>query len=950
MAIGFARVSIHTRTKGHSAVAGAAYRSGKSLLDLRTGLQHDYRDRHDVKHSEIILPPGTDEKFLNREFLWNTVESFEKRKDSQLAKDIVLALPRELSHEQQILLAHNFAQTQFVSYGLIADVSIHDHGDGNPHAHIYIPTRRVIGATLAPTKARDLNPEFATGKGGKSFVAEDEIWGNRWRDFQNQFFKEHNLTLEVDENHLVSQRHNGRIRGSEPHYLLEENALRKDISIEIALTDPLALINQLASRYPTFSEQKLQRFITKNSASPEQESKILAAVMSHPALIYLGYSEDGHKTYTSEMNFLKEAAIADYCKELFYKKSVPSSLGKLNKVIADYQLNSEQADALYHITSGRHLAAIVGRAGTGKSYMMRAANDYFTAASFKMHGMAVSGIAAKGLETASGIRSHTIAYYRRRIENNTWNLSKSDIVIMDEAGMTNLHDMHAVIQHVHQHDAKLILIGDHDQLQPINSSATFKAIIERIGFAELNQIQRQEKAGDRQATAWLAQGNIAKAIDYYQETNSITFAKSQQESDSLLIKDWANFLNHSLLQDQIILAHTNAHVNELNLQARSILLANKHLSDTNAFTYKTAKDEILLCAGDRLLLLKNDKNLDVQNGQLATVKTITRNKIIIELDHTKRIVTIDNRDYQDFTYGYAATIHKTQGATFKNVFVSIASAGWDRYLAYVALSRHKEKVKIYASQSNYKSLNALKTQLSRSPVHDGALDYPLMYGIRRGFDSDSLIKRFTQKLTSFSETIKDKWRFITDYEAFQKLAKHQRHMRDKHQSTALATKAALFANWHRSLGREWSEFLSNNNTSQSKTEAYRQELIHRTFEKNKLGSELFTEYPNYQKALSLNKIKKSTLEKAHRNYQRDLQKDSILEPDIQKRLLVAIESHEKCKTRFAKERSIKTIGNLIKDMEKSNQVTYFLAKNPGIATNYNKFKRLSMEHDLQHEK
>lgn len=161
MAIAFSRVSIHSRAKGHSAIAAAAYRSGTKLFDERTGITHDYSNRHDVVFSEVLLPQDAISEFSNREFLWNQAERAEHRRDAQLCKDVVLALPKELDLSLQIELTKQFAQTYFVDNGLPADIAIHDHGDGNPHAHILIPTRRLEKNQFSKYKARDLNPVFS---------------------------------------------------------------------------------------------------------------------------------------------------------------------------------------------------------------------------------------------------------------------------------------------------------------------------------------------------------------------------------------------------------------------------------------------------------------------------------------------------------------------------------------------------------------------------------------------------------------------------------------------------------------------------------------------------------------------------------------------------------------------------------------------------------------------
>lgn len=140
MAIYHYSVQLISRSKGQSAIAAAAYRAGVKLHDDRTGLSHDYSRKARVAHTEILAPENAPEWVGDREQLWNRVEAAEKRKDAQVAREVNLALPKELTLEQNLELLRGFVQEQFVNQGMVADMAVH-WLDENPHAHIMLTTR-----------------------------------------------------------------------------------------------------------------------------------------------------------------------------------------------------------------------------------------------------------------------------------------------------------------------------------------------------------------------------------------------------------------------------------------------------------------------------------------------------------------------------------------------------------------------------------------------------------------------------------------------------------------------------------------------------------------------------------------------------------------------------------------------------------------------------------------
>ena len=156
MAIYSMRMQVIGRSAGRSATAAAAYRSGEEIADERTGRTHDYTGKSDIYGSEILLPVGAPGWMGDRTALWNEVERVEKRKDAQLVREVMVALPAELTHAQKQTLTREYVRGEFTGKGMIADIGYHDFESHNPHAHIML-TMREVDAEGFGKKRREWN-------------------------------------------------------------------------------------------------------------------------------------------------------------------------------------------------------------------------------------------------------------------------------------------------------------------------------------------------------------------------------------------------------------------------------------------------------------------------------------------------------------------------------------------------------------------------------------------------------------------------------------------------------------------------------------------------------------------------------------------------------------------------------------------------------------------------
>ena len=214
MAIYHLCIKIISRGKGKSAVAASAYRSGEKIKNEYDGIVHDFTRKGGIAHTEILLPQNAPQEFSDRGTLWNSVEKIEKSKNSQLAREIEIALPRELDREKQIALVREYVKENFVKVGMCADIALHDKNDGNPHAHILLTMRplnkdKTWGANSKKEYILDENGEKVKLKNGNyktrkidtvdwNEQEKAEQWRKAWADITNKYLEENSIQEKVD--------------------------------------------------------------------------------------------------------------------------------------------------------------------------------------------------------------------------------------------------------------------------------------------------------------------------------------------------------------------------------------------------------------------------------------------------------------------------------------------------------------------------------------------------------------------------------------------------------------------------------------------------------------------------------------------------------------------------------------------------------------------------------
>ncbi|QPC93008.1 Ti-type conjugative transfer relaxase TraA [Mesorhizobium sp. INR15] len=769
MAIYHLHVKVIGRKAGSSAVASAAYRSASRLRDERIERSHDFSAKRGVVHSEVMLPENAPCAWSDRERLWNDVEAFEVRKDAQLAREVEFALPRELSQAQGIELARDFVQAEFVTKGMVADLNVHwdraEDGSPKPHAHVMLTMRSVDENGFGP-KVREWNQTELV-----------ERWRERWAELANERLAELDIDARIDHRSLEEQgiALEPQTQIGAPAQRIEGTGIdaggieadRAELHREIArnngariIADPAVALDAITHQQSTFTRKDIAKFSHRHSDGMEQFNKVVAAISNAPNLVELGMDGRGEDRFTTRQMIDTELHLHRAAERMDLDERHAVSDAHRDAALARAAqrgliLSGEQSDALAHITDGRGLGVVIGFAGTGKSAMLGVARQAWAAAGYEVRGAALSGIAAENLESGSGIPSRTIASMEHGWGQGRDLLTARDVVVIDEAGMVGTRQLERVLSHAADVGAKVVLVGDPQQLQAIEAGAAFRSIHERHGGVEIGQVRRQREDWQRDATRDLATGRIGAAISAYDAQGMVHQAATRDQARGELVERWDRDRQAHPEASRIILTHTNDEVRALNQAARERMRAAGDLSDD--VQVNVERGARAFASGDRVMFLRNERGLGVKNGTLGVIDEVSAQSMTVRTDDG-RSVRFDLKDYAHIDHGYAATIHKAQGTTVDRTHV-LATPGMDAHGSYVALSRHRDGMDLHYGGDDFATRDRLVRTLSRERAKDMAWDYEQAdpaqhYAERRGITFRERVVEIVRRIVP--EKLRDK--------------------------------------------------------------------------------------------------------------------------------------------------------------------------------------------------
>lgn len=893
-------------------------------------ITHDYTNKKGVVFSAILAPEFAPTWALDREQLWNKIQNeFDIRSNSQFTRDITLALPKELTVEKNIKLLQEFVHETLVKEGMIADVNLHNDNPDNPHAHIMLSTREIVqngaGEYTFGNKVRHWGRnEFLVHvrRMWAGYINKHLELEGIDQEVSHLSYKERGISFIP----TIKEGVGVYVDGSER---VEINKQIHEYNQDKLQANPLLVLDQIRKNKPVFTKEDIAKelFIVYASDRVIENDNIvgknvdervgqqslaryisaLDLVMSSERVVLLSDSDlAGRKLYTTieryelekdfteklvglkylENNHCLGVNIEDLDKKNLIEKA--KDILSFNKI--DFALSKQQREVVLDVLNGGNVSIVEGLPGAGKTSSMREVVRQYKKAGYNVLGLAVSSSAARELTNSAGIKSYNITKFRYENDkflNREFNLnlamdyfkdkdlsdnhnksmlSAKDVLIVDESSMVDLTEMHYIVNEVERSGAKLVLLGDRNQLPAIGVQGAINKMADIFGAHRLDEVRRQKDELHRDATVLMSEFKVSEAINLYRKTDSFRFSKDLELAKEHMARDYvAEYIDrsansakiayedaHVLSSDMVALAYTNKDIKELNHNIRNKLydagvIRGKEVEFN--ISREGVSDTIKLARGDQVVFTRNSNYFGVVNSDVGEVVGFGKNRfekdtLKVKLEGEGRgVIEIDNDRYRGFDYGYAISVHKSQGKTYESVRGLIGEhVGFNTF--NVMATRHTDKLKLYTGDDVLQSELYRKISLDSAKAKDE-------FDIKSDYkDQDSAryagLNALIQKIGDTSLAV--------DYENNKvsiEAEKLEKYVDTRNEVIALRKSIDEWLDIERSKGRVVS----------FSDHKYHHELNTLVDERKQLALEIYDNFDNYKSLLTQSNINFNTIEK-----------------------------------------------------------------------------------------
>ena len=489
----------------------------------------------------------------------------------------------------------------------------------------------------------------------------------------------------------------------------DESAIRA----EAKTLDPDRILAAITERRATFSRSDLNRALKEFLPDPKARGAFTDRVLSDEAVVPLRENENAPVSrYTTRAVLSEERRIVDAAARMESRTTHGVSRDGLAEALGRHpMLDQEQRDALHRATGAQGFTMIAGEAGTGKTTTFAAIRDAHEADNFRILGMSwkndvVQRMRQEGFSDASTILAELMR--QRGGRGTAWD--RRTVLMIDEATMISSPHLAEVMERADAAGAKVILGVGPRQLGSIERGGMTDVLQERHGAAELHTVWRTTGL-NQQAFNDMYRGDFRAALEKFDQLGSIHWNATPEDSMTVLVAKWAKDSAADPDKTRFALAYTNAEVDQLNLKMREVRKARGELGDDHALPTATGPQKF--AAGDRVVFTANAerkaaKDAGFYNGSTGTVAGIKDGRMTVSLDglgpdgkpRTVSFVVGDDAsrgEYDAIRHYLAGTVWKSQGNTLDQTYV-LHSDQWRAATSYVAGSRHRESVAIFAAE------------------------------------------------------------------------------------------------------------------------------------------------------------------------------------------------------------------------------------------------------------
>ncbi len=487
---------------------------------------------------------------------------------------------------------------------------------------------------------------------------------------------------------------------------LDREAIAQAMGREAELTAKLTvaqLDREVTAHFSHFDRRDAIQAVAgllPNGAPAHEVQSAADAFLSSESVVRVAETPKGLRFTTTRIWALERLALEAAQRMAAEARGEAGELAAKRVIDERPTLKDDQREMVYRLLTVREgIVVVIGEAGTGKSFATVAAAEGWAQAGFELKAVAPTWRAANVLR-AEGLEAMSVASFLRDLDQEETVLSQRTVLLVDEASMVGSEQLARLIHHADKAKAKLVLIGDPEQLGSVEAGGLFSAIAERTDPVHLHEVIRHLHEVDRDAAKLIREGRAQEALSLYREAERVTVSETPELQRAAMVGDW--WQSFSQGEDALMVAKRNSDVERLNATARELLKEEGRLG-----AEEIAVGDQVFAAGDQVITRVNDRRADIYNRERWEVAQVDaeRGRVVLDgIDQARRVEV--GRDYLDRTtlggevpalqHAYAVTTYCAQGTTVDRAYVKL-DPSMDKQESYVATSRTREESYVYAT-------------------------------------------------------------------------------------------------------------------------------------------------------------------------------------------------------------------------------------------------------------